>query len=159
MPADVRARIEGALGGGHGAEARRLRFPVWAGWLAAAACLTLAVAGWWPRLAPAPTLAQQRDRVLAAARDTVRAPWAAGPDPAGQGVSGEVDWSPAQNRGFVTFRNLARNDPSAAQYQLWVFDAGRPQPVDGGVFDVTATGEVVIPLNAKLPVSKAAQFA
>jgi anti-sigma-K factor RskA len=48
-----------------------------------------------------------------------------------------------------------------AQYQLWIFDRQRDQayPVDGGVFDVTSTGEVIVPIAAKLRVGDAALFA
>jgi hypothetical protein len=34
-----------------------------------------------------------------------------------------------------------------------------PAPVDGGVFDVTSAGEVIVPISAKLPVSGAVLFA
>ena len=83
-------------------------------------------------------------------------------DPAAKGMSGDVVWDPATQKGFLHFTGLASNDPAAHQYQLWIFDAARDQryPVDGGVFDVPADADdVVIPINASLAVSKLAAFA
>ncbi len=148
------------------------------GWLAAAACLVLAIFGWErspppppaaevvqpPRVTapPAPpTLAEQRAALLAKA-DTLKIPLAAGKDPAAAGVSGDVVWDPATQRGFLHFAGLAPNDPAMHQYQLWIFDAGRDKryPVDGGVFDVPANqSEVIIPIRAALMVRKPAAFA
>ena len=51
------------------------------------------------------------------------------------------------------------NDPSVSQYQLWIFDEDQEHPVDGGVFDVTTSGEILIPIEAKLVVSKPTLFA
>ena len=53
-----------------------------------------------------------------------------------------------------------RNDPSRAQYQLWIFDAKREQahPVDGGVFDVR-DGEVIVPIHAAIQVFAPKLFA
>ena len=61
----------------------------------------------------------------------------------------------------MRFANLAPNDPKLSQYQLWIFDKQRDEkyPVDGGVFDVTATGEVIVAISAKLPVGDAVLFA
>jgi anti-sigma-K factor RskA len=39
-------------------------------------------------------------------------------------------------------------------------DASRDvHPVDGGVFDVTSTGELIIPIHNRLPVSQPTAFA
>ncbi len=53
------------------------------------------------------------------------------------------------------------NDPTQNQYQVWILDPLKyEQPVDGGVFDVTQTDKpVIIPINPKLPISKAVAFA
>jgi hypothetical protein len=159
--------------------ATRRRDPLrWAGWIAAAACLALAAGAWWQsRTAPRPDLARRldvavptvtpppptafeaRERLLADAKDTVRVEWTPGK---GATVSGDVVWSPSAQRGFMRFRGLAKNDRSAIQYQLWIFDAARDQryPIDGGVFDVDAeTGDVVVPIVAKLAVDKPKLFA
>jgi hypothetical protein len=151
------------------------------GWLAAAACLVLAIFGWErslplppmasvtpapmivpPPAKPAPpTAAQEREALLAKA-DSLRIPLGATKDPAAAGVTGDVVWDPATQRGFLHFAGLAPNDPAVHQYQIWIFDAGRDKryPVDGGVFDVPANaGEVVIPIRASLMVRKPAAFA
>ena len=62
----------------------------------------------------------------------------------------------------MRFRGLAANDPAVEQYQLWIFDAERDEarPVDGGVFDVPSTdSDTIVPIDAKLPVSRATLFA
>ena len=61
----------------------------------------------------------------------------------------------------MRFKGLAANDAKQIQYQLWIFDADRPEatPVDGGVFDVASNGEVIVPISAKLPVGKPTLFA
>jgi hypothetical protein len=154
------------------------------GWLAAAACLVLAIFGWQrspaPRVAPVaevptpspplaqplpqpapPTAAEERAALLAKS-DSLKIPLAATKDPAAAGMSGDVVWDPATQRGFLHFAGLAANDPAVHQYQIWIFDAGRDKryPVDGGVFDVPANAaEVVIPIRATLMVRKPAAFA
>lgn len=155
----------------------------WLGWLAAAAVAGFALLTNMPK--PTPSVESQRSALLAAS-DVRRADWVSLPDsplaaPArhqyDQGVTGDVVWSDARDEGFMRIAGLAPNDPSQYEYQLWIFDAERPvgelpqfrveglpelltqRPVDGGVFDVSSTGEAVIPIDAKLPVGKAVIFA
>jgi hypothetical protein len=140
------------------------------GWYAAAASLLLAVAAWWPRLPaegprvveqPVPTLAEQRETLLAAAQP-LAAEWSRTEDPASAEVAGDVVWDEATQTGYMRFVGLPANDPGEVQYQLWIFDATRDDryPVDGGVFDVPAgAAEVIVPINATLPVREAALFA
>jgi hypothetical protein len=87
--------------------------------------------------------------------------WTATADTTAKSASGDVVWSDAQQRGYMRFVGLAVNDPTAWQYQLWIFDGTREQafPVDGGVFDVSSTGEVIVPISAKLHVDQATLFA
>ena len=79
-------------------------------------------------------------------------------------MSGSVVWSDGRNEGYMRFTGLEANDPAEAQYQLWIFrgtDLGaEPHPVDGGVFDVSAAdgGEVVVPIDPKLELDRAASF-
>jgi hypothetical protein len=152
------------------AEARhdRQRAPVRAanrfaisGWLAAAACLVLAVIGWERSPAPPPTPAEERAALLAKP-DSLKVSLGATKDPAAVGVTGDVVWDPVTQRGFLHFAGLQPNDPAVHQYQIWIFDAGRDKryPVDGGVFDVPAnSSDVVIPIRAALLVRKPAAFA
>jgi anti-sigma-K factor RskA len=156
-------------------------FGTYGGWLAAAACLVLAIFVWErspPAVAPVavvtpppapvvapekpiPTPAEERAALLAKS-DSLKISLGATKDPAAAGMTGDVVWDPAAQRGFLHFTGLAANDPAVHQYQFWIFDAGRDKryPVDGGVFDVPANaGEVVIPIRAALMVRKPAAFA
>jgi hypothetical protein len=157
------------------------RFAVYGGWLAAAACLVLAIFSWQrsiptppvavvvpppvivapPTEKAAPTAAEEREALLAKS-DSLKISLGATKDPAAAGMTGDVVWDPAAQRGFLHFAGLAANDPAVHQYQIWIFDAGRDKryPVDGGVFDVPANAnEVVIPIRATLMVRKPAAFA
>jgi anti-sigma-K factor RskA len=53
------------------------------------------------------------------------------------------------------------NSPTKEQYQLWIFDKNQSDktPVDGGVFDVTTEGEVLVSIHPKLKVQEAFLFA
>ena len=130
-------------------------------WLATAAALLLAIAGWWPGTEPDdPALAEQRATLMD--RDAIVAEWVATDDPSATSASGDVVWSPAEQRGFMLFRGLQANQPSTFQYQLWIFDANRDErfPVDGGVFDIQAGAqEVIIPFQPNVPVGDAVLFA
>jgi anti-sigma-K factor RskA len=114
-----------------------------------------------PPVVKPPTPAQERAALLAKS-DSLKINFGATKDPAAAGVSGDVVWDPATQRGFLHFVGLAANDPALRQYQLWIFDGGRDKryPVDGGVFDVPVNAtEVVIPIHAALPVLSAKAFA
>ncbi len=148
---------------------RRSRAPVIVAWMAAAACLALAVgAVLWargkdraPAVAVETTPAAARAALIASAGDAQALAWQATEDAAAKGASGDVVWSPSQQRGYMRFRGLLPNDPKVAQYQLWIFDKQRDErfPVDGGVFDVDASGEVIVPISPKLRVADAVLFA
>ena len=70
-------------------------------------------------------------------------------------------WSPSLQEGYLRINGLAPNDPRILQYQLWIFDKRRDDrfPVDGGVFDIAPTGEVVIKISPKLFVAEPVLFA
>jgi hypothetical protein len=163
------------------ARARTARYGGY-GWLAAAACLVLAIFGWErpapplppvavvepapvavpPPAQPVPPTAAEERAALLAKTDSLKIPLGATKDPAAAGVTGDVVWDPVTQRGFLHFAGLPPNDPAMHQYQIWIFDAGRDKryPVDGGVFDVPANAsEVVIPIRAALMVRKPAAFA
>ncbi|MEM9385737.1 MAG: anti-sigma factor [Pseudomonadota bacterium] len=108
-----------------------------------------------------PTHAQKRASLLAEATDVITVPWNQSADALAQ-VSGDVVWSNERQEGYMRLAGMPANDPSAAQYQLWIVDPERDaEPVDGGVFDVadSAGGEVIIPIEAKLGVIAPAAFA
>jgi hypothetical protein len=153
-----------------------------AGWLAAAACLALAIGAYVlrprkeivtvtvpgsvsaPPSVPQPPIEKPsvaREQLLARA-GTTKVEWSKTKDPASRAASGDVVWNAAEQRGFMRFQGLAKNDRQAITYQLWIFDKSRDAkyPVDGGVFDIDdETGDVIVPIKAKLPVGEASLFA
>lgn len=159
-------------------EPKRKPFFNWFGWAAAAAaCLVLAATIFYnqnrinaleQQLAaaratptPAPSLAEQRDRLKAQGAEVTRAEWTKGNVPETETVTGEVVWSDAEQRGYMTFRGLPVNDPNSEVYQLWMFEDAKLEefPKDGGVFNVTSEGEVIIPIDAKLRTTDPKAFA
>ena len=133
-------------------------------WVAAAACLLLAVLAWRPGVSiPAPPAFDE----LAAAPGALTVGLSA--DLAGEQPVGRLVWDESTQRGVMRFEGLPVNDPSVEQYQLWIFDASRESfaespleirhPVDGGVFDIAANGVVEVPIDAKIPVGQPVLFA
>lgn len=114
-----------------------------------------------PPTPKSPTPAEGRAQLLASATDATTLAWTATKDPNAVGATGDVVWSASAQRGYMRFQGLAVNDAKQLQYQLWIFDKDRDQafPVDGGVFDVSSTGEVIVPISAKLHVDEPVLFA
>jgi len=140
------------------APARRRRPLVWFA-TAASILLVAAAASWLLRGQPPITVAAARAQLIDSAPDAARLTWTATAEAGG--ASGDVVWSASAQRGYMRFVDLPANDPTKTQYQLWIFDREREQayPVDGGVFDVPAAGEVIVPITAKLHVGDATGFA
>jgi len=134
---------------------RRRRMAPWLGAFAAAAVVIVGLS-WW-LLRATPSVSDDRADLLAGG--ATRIDWKATPE--APATTGDVVWSASAQRGYMRFVGLAPNDPTKTQYQLWIFDKTRDQafPVDGGVFDVTSTGEVIVPIAAKLHVDDATLFA
>jgi anti-sigma-K factor RskA len=147
----------------------------WLGWAAAGvACIALAIniyqnngrrdeqAG-LKSPTPAPAImspTQSRERLMASANDVVTADWGAG-NVVGLELAGDIVWSDSKQEGYMRFRNLPKNDVNVYTYQLWIFDETQDPktPIDGGIFDVNADGEIVIPIDAKLRARGAKAFA
>ena len=145
----------------------------WLGWaVAAAACIALVANVYFTRL-PAVDVAQQptvptkaeptnseKLQNLLASADTIKVAWSASPAKV-ENLSGEVVWNDAKQEGYMVFKNLPVNDASKEQYQLWIFEDGKLEdhPKDGGVFDISDTGEAVVPIDAKLAVKEPKAFA
>jgi anti-sigma-K factor RskA len=141
----------------------------WLGWaVAAAACVALAVnlsltnsqkpteVVKNPETVQTPTpeltAAQKRAQLLAAAADAVQLPLT---DPKNEKeVLGDVVWSNSLQQGFVRVRGLPPNNAAEETYQLWIVDGTQnpKTPISGGVFDVPAGTEVVVPIDAQLVV-------
>ncbi len=128
-------------------------------WLAAAAAIALAAVAWMP--VRTPSFSDQRVAMLASP-GVMTVAWTALEDPSAAGyVEGDVVWSDELQQGYMRFVGLKANDPATEQYQLWIFDATRSadHPVDGGVFDVNDSGEIIVPIDAKIRVNQASMFA
>ena len=145
--------------------ARRRPWVAWSGWIAAAA----AAVGWFvaldraaPTLEPVaePTVADVREGLVNRNADLLS--WTATEDPSAEVARGDVVWSDVEQAGVMRIAGLEANDPTVSQYQLWIFDEARDErfPVDGGVFDIpTEDSEVLVPIRAAVPVTKATLFA
>ena len=119
-------------------------------WLAAAACLLLAVFAWYTRPTPAPpqkspavanseppatpprgdtpapspatlTVAQQREQLLASAPDVLHVQLVSN-DSGAVAIKpgGDIVWSSGRQMGYLRLQGLASNDPAQRQYQLWI---------------------------------------
>lgn len=150
----------------------------WLGWaVAAAACVALAVnifttrqdrgdiAG-GPTPTPTPvseklTPAQMRQRLIDTEQALAQAEWGKGNVAEAEGISGDVVWSDAKQAGYVRVSGLPVNDKTKQTYQLWIFDETQSEktPIDGGIFDVSEIGEVIIPIDAKLNAKNPKAFA
>ena len=111
-----------------------------------------------------PAELQQNRRRLLDVPGTVRVAWSpfALPDaPAEQrDVQGDVVWNDELQQGYLRFVGLNVNDPNLEQYQVWVIDErGLEQKVSGGVFNATAQGEVIVPIEPGIDVGRVALFA
>ena len=135
----------------------RTVFQIWGGWMAAAACLLLAIAiglssGFVPSGESSPSLAARIER-LEQSPDLIRI--SLPPKGAVTGTpTGEILWSSARQDGVLRLKGLKPNDPRVEQFQLWIVDPRRDAvaPVDGGVFDVASSDESVIPIESKLKI-------
>ena len=138
----------------------------WLGWaVAAAACIALAFNIYYtrqgttvvqgPPATPTPleklTPEQERQRLIETAPDLARATWGPG-KMADVKPSGDVVWSDSKQAGYMRLSGLPKNDPTKETYQLWIIAENQDPktPVDGGTFDISSDGEVVIPIDAKV---------
>ena len=137
----------------------------WATYVSAIAALVmLGIALWlFSTRDRGPTTEDVQASVEAAA-DKLEWSFTAKPDPSvATDAGGKLVWSSDLQAGVMTLHGLEANDPTTAQYQLWIVDRGRDgPPVDGGVFDVRVgedgATEVQISIDAKLLVSDPAAF-
>ncbi len=138
------------------------------GWLAAAACLGLAIFAWLPKLrGTAKVDGNTVVRFAQANADAFTISWTdfnaldTKEPPEVRNVKGQVVWSDTAQSGYMRFDNLPKNDPTKESYQLWIIDAerGLSQRVSGAVFDATGDAETIVPIQPQLPISKAAVFA
>lgn len=161
MPEDLRERLLGmasarALDSPPQAAPRRANWPARWGWAAATAMVVVWVVS--TVLLPGRQTVPEAVSVQAAP-DLVRLPWRS-EIPGYEEVRGEMAWSDTLQAGEMRFAGLPPNDPELQQYQLWIVDPDRYEhPVDGGLFDAAAEGDIVIPVAAKLNVDEPVAFA
>ncbi len=131
------------------------------GWLAAAACLVLAIFGWQrsptplppvaeltpapvteptPEPPPPPTLAQERDALLAKA-DSLKIPLGATKDPAAAGVTGDVVWDPGYATRLSALRGLGGQRSGPASISDLDIRRRPRQALSGGWRRVRCAGE------------------
>ena len=121
-------------------------------WLAAAACLWVAVFVWYTRPTPAPppelpavasieapatppatdtpdpsaatlTVAQQREQLLASAPDVLHLRLVNSDSGAvAREPGGDIVWSSGQQIGYLRLQGLANDEPAQRQYQLWIIE-------------------------------------
>ena len=147
----------------------------WTGWLVAAALALVAGVSLFsrpslPGAQPVVTLASQREALLESDPGAIKLDWMKWGEAYAE-VTGTVVWSQERQEGYMTFKGLPTNDPNVEQYQLWIVDGSRGvplevPPVDGGVFDIDPagievlpeTGEMIVRIEAKLPVGQPVAF-
>jgi len=131
------------------------------GWAIAAMLALVVVFALQPGSLPEPLDPASERQSLLAEDNTAVLEWGSSNIPAYNQVSGDVVWNDKRQQGYLRLSGMPANDPTISQYQLWIIDPARDtNPVDGGVFNVPAgTGEVIIPIDAKLAVDHPAAFA
>ena len=67
-------------------------------------------------------------------------------------------WDDAKQEGVFMVQNM-KPLPAGSDYQLWVIDSNYKAPVDAGVFQVDAQGNVRLIFKAKAPIKAAQKFA
>ena len=147
----------------------------WLGWaFAAVALIALALNIFYTRTpreiagptTPTPTPektvtpADMRNQLIVSGLPLMQAPLGAGTMKDVQPV-GDVVWSDEMQKGYVRVTGLPKNDPQKETYQLWIVAENQnpKTPVDGGTFDVSAEGEVIIPINPKVKALNPQAFA
>lgn len=113
-----------------------------------------------PTATTEPDMAQQRDELLRSAPDVVSATWSPG-NMKDVKVTGDIVWSDQKQQGYMRFHGLPANDAAKTCYQLWIFDKTQDEatPIDGGIFDVSSNGDLIIPIHASLRAESPQMFA
>lgn len=124
----------------------------WTGWLVAAVAFLFTVMPSRSSLLSVNELKQRGALVVAGV-----------PGPHGKpNFQGEIIWDSQTQQGYMKLTGFDVNNPLQKQYQLWIFDDRKfteTTPIDGGVFNVTSSGEVLIPIKPNIKVGQAGMFA
>ena len=184
----MRGETLGTLDGGGVVGAASARPPrafrgasVWTGWLAAAACLGVAV--WMSRVVPVqlkafdvPVVVAEAeannakygnspvgiyDRLMGSGRDDVVAINARNTIDDDREVQGQLVVDPVTNETLIRLTGLPATGDSDMRYQVWVQDAGREgsQPISAGLVELPYAGaSYVIKVAPTVPVIRATGF-
>ena len=140
----------------------------YAAWMGFAAASLVALALWFDRskstvteeLSAGGPAAERRLALIKSSSDHLLIDWQSGTTPFANPVKGDVVWSNRTQQGFMRFVGLPVNNPKVSQYQLWIIDPLRDdEPIDGGVFNVSKRGEVIVEIDPKLDVIAPKAFA
>lgn len=141
------------------------------GWLTAAACILVAVNLVQFRgqqgLSPTQSASEQLASLLSnpTTQTADWTPWVpildgdtGDPMPYASVVSGRVVWNQELQQGFMVFAGMPQNTAASEQFQLWIVDSAQSYPVDGGVFDISADGEVLVPIDPAIEIGNPIAF-
>jgi hypothetical protein len=128
-----------------GDRAARVDYVRWGGWVAAAACLVIAAT---QAMAP-------RAAASGSSSDSTHVALVAGADASGAAASGELAWSPSDQRGTLQARGLAPNGPGE-EYEAWIVDSNRDGEVAVPLAHFAAGGgEVSVDVRSPLQIAAA----
>ncbi len=153
LPAGLRERVIGEINRG-----KTVAFPRRTAWLpwAIAACLALACSylvaervGLHNRVAAL----EQRDFLAQIQIASLSSKLKSAPD-----ANAVVVWDENKQKGILKVTQLPRNEANR-DYQLWLVDPRYKDPIAGGVFHVSNTGDVRFPFQPISPVRDAKGFA
>jgi anti-sigma-K factor RskA len=71
---------------------------------------------------------------------------------------GAIAWNSQTQRGMVMLEKMPPLQPNQ-DYQLWVIDPQKPQPVSGGIVHVDGEGNARLTFTVEVPISNADKFA
>lgn len=147
----------------------------WGGWAVAAASVAIAAmyATRDPNVAPrqpGETIARGLDEIISPnealtkmeERAAAGAPIVALSGSRNDGVEADLHLDPESREAFLTVAGLDVTADTDTQYQVWLLDAGRDHPVDGGTFDVRDVqrgAKIIVPVNPHLPLRAPVGFA
>ena len=137
----------------------RESYSLWNSLTALSVCVVLALALVWIFWPPQDATLSIADAYARLAAESGSATIAWGDD-----VEGDIVWNQEKQEGYMRFRGVASNNPAISQYQLWIVDSNRSgAPVDGGVFDISATQteneDVYVRVQPKLRIKQPGAFA
>lgn len=143
-------------------------------WLATSACLALAAFLWFQPDRSDSQIVQNTSLIAVSSEKALnefiagkgnenvfKVSLGSGNHDSGKDCQASVVWDRKLKRGFLTVNNLATNEPTVEQYQLWIIDKkrGDEDRPNAGVFDISKPGVNVFEFRSELPIFEAQGFA